>query len=434
MRLHIFHYHLDHGGVTRIINSQIRAFGEHYPEIQIKLYCGFCPDPEKYRNYGNTELIIDPRFNYLKNKYYDRDFLENEIKYLEGFIKKHIQRGDLLHFHNLNLGKNPVLTVLFNQKLRESGYHIFNHCHDFPEDRPEKLHFLEKIIKNKLRKDLQSILYPQGPNYKFGSLNSTDAKRIIDSGIPEKDVFLIPNPVYLDTEISLSKSKEIKQKICENFGLDPSKKLVTYPVRAINRKNIGELILLAVLFRETASFMITLPPKNPEEIPAYREWVNFSEREKAGVVFEAGIKADFGEIMVGSDYCITTSTMEGFGLAFMEPWVRGTPVAGRNLPNVTSDLIATGMRFPALYDRIVIPGSLSDFKDLSGREQKVLISDLLHNKNKRIKFMKLNPQLKGLFELVIPEVVDNNRSVILTRYSLENYANKLYAIYESYPG
>ena len=124
--------------------------------------------------------------------------------------------------------------------------------------------------------------------------------------------------------------------------------------------------------------------------------------------------------MVGSDYCITTSKLEGFGLSYMEPWLTGTPVAGRNLPNITSDLIASGMRFPALYKGIEVPGKHTDFKDLTDQEQRKLISSLLQNKDKR--------------ELVNPEVVDNNRSVILTKYSLGNYANKLHAIYESYTG
>ncbi len=55
----------------------------------------------------------------------------------------------------------------------------------------------------------------------------------------------------------------MKADIVTRLGLDPEKKIITYPVRAIRRKNIGEFILLAVLFEGTCQFNITQAPKNP---------------------------------------------------------------------------------------------------------------------------------------------------------------------------
>ena len=56
-----------------------------------------------------------------------------------------------------------------------------------------------------------------------------------------------------------------------------------------------------------------------------------------------------------SDFIVTTSIAEGFGLAFLEPWIIGKPVMGRDLPDITRDFAANGIEMGNLYQRIDLP-------------------------------------------------------------------------------
>ena len=69
----------------------------------------------------------------------------DEVSGIMTFIKKSLSENAILHCHNPNLGKNPSLTLAV-YKLAMEGYPIVNHCHDFPEDRPENLSLLKEII------------------------------------------------------------------------------------------------------------------------------------------------------------------------------------------------------------------------------------------------------------------------------------------------
>ncbi len=117
------------------------------------------------------------------------------------------------------------------------------------------------------------ILYPDLPGYHFAVLNSCDFNRVIQKGIPRDKVHLLQNPVSTKS----GKSHKIRAEIISRLGLDNQKKIITYPVRAIRRKNIGEFILLAVIFQDSCQFNITQAPKNPAEVPAYLRWKLFCE-------------------------------------------------------------------------------------------------------------------------------------------------------------
>ena len=133
-----------------------------------------------------------------------------------------------------------------------------------------------------------------------------------------------------------------KTEICDQLNLEQNKLLITYPVRVIQRKNIGEFILLAALFNENANFVVTQPPQNPVEIERYKKWVDFCKKEKINVTFEAGTKVDFEKLLIASDFCITTSYNEGFGMVYLEPWLLNTPVVGRDIDFISKDFRADG--------------------------------------------------------------------------------------------
>lgn len=104
-----------------------------------------------------------------------------------------------------------------------------------------------------------------------------------------------------------------------------------------------------------AKFAITLAPKNPEVKPIYDAWVAFADELELNVEFDAGAKCTFEEMVVRADALITTSIAEGFGLAFLEPWLADKPLVGRNLPEITGDFEQHGLDLSTLYNRLSVP-------------------------------------------------------------------------------
>lgn len=428
MKIFIIHHHLNPGGVTRIIQSQISSLKENYPELKIVLLTGEVSNPEFYKK-QNVKVITNEKLNYLTN---------TDIKSAEGydllnnliaFFKEHIKPEDIIHVHNLNLGKNPVMTLALSM-LAETGHLLFNHSHDFVEDRPENMKFVQHIIEVLFGRDEKNVLYPGHSNYHYGVLNSFDKKRLQKMGIDEERIALLPNPVHFEKKSDLTKP-EAKEKISKELKLDQNKMIITYPVRIIRRKNFGELALFSVLFDNKAHWLVTQPPKNPVEIEPYQEWKNFCHEMSITIVFEAGTKVDFEALLLASDVCITTSMREGFGMVFLEPWLVGTPVMGRNISYVTEDLIESGVEFPMLYDKILVEvhGEEKDFGTLTQEEQMELLTDAVKNDDLRKKITDRNPELEKLFQKVSGKIKDHNKKVITEQYSLKNYSKKLYDIY-----
>ena len=428
MKTAIVHYHLHPGGVTRIIGSQVQGLLDVTKGGNLVVLCG--------NNDARTELagvpILElPCLQYLPADKPDID-LEKEAATIISRIKEHAE-GFILHCHNPNLGKNPALTLALYQLARER-YRIVNHCHDFAEDRPLNLETLNRMaVKSGLI--IHDVLYPDFPGYHFVVLNSADYKRILDARIPEGRVHLVPNPVSVPANIPETGKSDLRRKIIEQLSLAPDRNLCTYPVRAINRKNIGELILLGVLFEDTCQFLVTQAPKNPDEIPGYERWKELCTQQGIRIKFEAGDVVNHEELIGISDFCITTSTREGFGMVFLEPWVAGTPVSGRDLPGITGDLRNFGLEFPGLYKQILVESGkgICDFAEIGREGQEDIITRARSSLSERNKIHRLNPFLGSLFTVPKPGVLEKNREIILKHFSVSSYGQKLLEIYKALP-
>lgn len=427
MTINIFHYHLKIGGVTQIIQSQIRALQELFPQTTVRLFTGFCPNPEAFEKPG-VELIVNPALNYL-----DKNISPGQARQMrreiEKFLAMHIQPHQIIHAHNPNLGKNPIITAVL-AALAHKTYPVLNHAHDFSEDRPENQELMEKIISGFLGENLQQTMYPPLSNYAFATLSLHDRQKVLSQNIPGTRVAWLPNPVDTRFLALASEKKRCRQTICQRLNLDPAKKIVSYPVRAIRRKNIGEFILLATLFEDKAHFLSTRAPQNPQEALPYQKWKQFCHTEQIPVGFEVGEKADFDQLLCASDFCISTSLREGFGMAFLEPWLAGTPVVGRNLPNISPDFRHSGIKFSVLYDAIALPG-VPDFKDLSPENQREVIKKAKNNTLFREKIFNNNSFLEKLFAPVPQSLITENKEKIQTQYSPRQFAQKLYEIYQN---
>lgn len=73
------------------------------------------------------------------------------------------------------------------------------------------------------------------------------------------------------------------------------------------------------------------------------------------------------DLMAAADLILTTSVTEGFGMVFLEPWLAGRALVGRDLPEITQDFVAAGLRFAGLHPELRVPLDWIDrreFQDL----------------------------------------------------------------------
>ena len=428
MKIVIVHHHLNPGGVTRIIQSQVSSLRRQFPETDILILTGKMGYPDFFDGF-NVPVDVNLKLDYLLGNAPSADKLAPLKDDISGYLREKISKEDIIHVHNLNLGKNPALTLAISE-MGSDDYNVFNHCHDFAEDRKANMDYLEQVIHGHFGENTRSVMYSDRSNYLFGTINAFDRERIIQSGIPAERVIHLPNPVHFEQKSNLTK-EQAKTSICKTLRLDKKKLLITYPVRVIQRKNIGEMILFSTIFKDRANWLVTMPPKNPQEVIHYDAWKKFCADEKIAIVWEAGTSVDFEELLIATDVCISTSMREGFGMAFLEPWLLDTPVMGRNISYVTKDLLDSGVEFPLLYDevRIEFEGKMQDFGKLKPEKQKAFIKKINSDYTAIKKVLDMNPKLEKLFGSIDTELIENNKMTIKKEYSLENYASRLHEIY-----
>ncbi|MEA3504548.1 MAG: hypothetical protein U9R32_05055, partial [Bacteroidota bacterium] len=392
IQLDIVHYHLNPGGVTKIIESQIKSLRKQNIAYDITVFTSYCPNITFYKEL-NVKVIQDKIFAYADFYEKDSNIINSNFLKVKKAAEKYFSKNRIIHFHNINLAKNPYWTIEL-YKLINKGFNIINHAHDFAEDREENIAFMKRVVENHFKYNLLEVMYQNSQNYHHIVLTQKEANRLTDYGVNKKHIHLIPNP----TDTEPIKLKKDKKTICDTLHLDKEKILVTYPVRVIRRKNIGELILISVLFSNKVNFVVSQPPANPIEKEFYNQWIIFCTDNNISITFEAGNRVDFETLICSSDFCITTSKKEGFGMIFIEPWIMNTPVVGRNLKNVTDDFLNNGMTFPGLYEKIDIPigKHLVDFAQLEPEQQKSIIKTTLTDFDFKDNILTLNPFLNTL--------------------------------------
>ncbi len=428
MRIFIFHYHLNPGGVTRIIQSQVKSLKIIMPDVPITVICGAASNENLFDD--DVELIVNKKLNYLSKEDLSKEHLESEYNQIYSFFVELFSKQDILHLHNLNLGKNPLVT-LATYNLAKKGFKVVNHAHDFAEDRPENWDLYNTILHDAFGYDVLDVLYPNLKNYKICTINLFDLNRLDNNNLDCKSKFLVPNPVSLKP-VDTSTSNTSRIKIVNTLGLGPNKKIVTYPVRVIQRKNIGELILLAVLFRDNANFLVTLPPQNPVEVEKYEAWKSFCDKTGIKIYFEAGENLSFEDIILGSDYCITTSYKEGFGMVYMEPWLMGTPVIGREITFIIEELKESNIKFPNLYKElnVNIAGEIKDFKDFNIDLQQEIIKEAEDSEQYCKELLEMNPIIKNMLAEIPNDIIEHNKKIISETYSLAKFGERIYGVYQ----
>jgi len=261
----------------------------------------------------------------------------------------------LLHVHNHSLGKNPALVGVL-VRLAEAGYPMLLQIHDFAEDfRPANYRALVERGPGRQGQAGMARLYPQAEHLHYAVLNSRDRQVLLRAGVPADRLHLVPNPVVAPGP--LPRPEEAKARLETLFGIPAGNRYLLYPVRAIRRKNIGEAVLCSLLAEAGLWIGITLAPLNPAEKERYERWKRWTAQYGLRCVWETGEKGGLrlADNLAAADALLTTSITEGFGMVFLESWLVGRTLLGRNLPEITTDFQRLGLRLPGMWDRLAVP-------------------------------------------------------------------------------
>jgi FMN phosphatase YigB (HAD superfamily) len=320
MKIAIVHYHLSPGGVTTVIRRASETLSSFsIPHVIL----------------SGSEINGLPART-IPDLAYRTDFNPTAAESLLDQLRQEASSAlgappDVWHFHNHSLGKNALITEVVDRLVRDKERVVLQ-IHDLAEDgRPQNYHNIPD----------KSQLYPFSPRVRYAFINDRDKQSFIDSGLPSENAIRLSNPPPRLTPLPPPISKT---------------PLLLYPSRAIRRKNLGELLLLALVAPVGTRFAITRAPENPESLTIHNRWRAFSEKLGLPIGFDVVDQDNpFSSWLAAATHLVTTSVSEGHGLVFDEAAALGRPLIGRNLGWTTS---------PDLYDRILIPKSWIEPKAL----------------------------------------------------------------------
>jgi glycosyltransferase involved in cell wall biosynthesis len=452
MRIAIVHYHLQTGGVTRIIEHAISALTER--GISVVVLCGEAP-----RTTSTAPVRVVEGLGYAgPGAAPSPTLLAQELEHAASMALG--GRPDIWHVHNHSLGKNLALPVALLQ-LAAAGHHLLFQIHDFPEDgRPDNYRKLLRELGGNDPVRLSAILYPDAPQVHYAVLNRRDRAALQVSGLSPERLHSLPNPVWLPPGDDTAAPP-----------LETEARLWLYPTRAIRRKNLGEMVLWAAIAPDGERFATTRGPLNPAERPFHERWKDVIARLRLPVTLEIANQypGSFSSLLGSAHALVSTSVAEGFGMAFLEPWLVGRPVVGRDLPEITGEFTEAGLDLSGLYTEMPVPlswlgkdrlataarrglqrvmgaygrvpedeqtdrvmqawvsGDLIDFGRLDEPMQAEIIERAMRSATAREEL----PAWDRLEQAVATTgCVEKNRYAVLKNYNLDQYASRLVDLYQ----
>lgn len=481
MKLAIVHHHLNPGGVTRVISSHLHAVRRIAPELQLTnvlvLHGG---RGQEWSEAGRTEdgmeieVVGLPALDYDPRETLDIDTLVNELTV--AFTKHGFGIDDtIIHVHNHSLGKHVSLPGALRY-LADQGYRLLLQIHDFAEDlRPNNYQKFCRALGTHNAGAIGRYVYPVGKRIHYAVLNSRDYGVLLRSKMEVERVHLLPNPVTGPE--SLPPSEDALARFRKAHGLDRQRRVVLYPVRAIRRKNLGELLLWSAVAGGRFLFAVSLPATSDLEVPSFTRWCALARRLDLPFFPNVGLHPEipFEVNIAAADRIITTSVAEGFGLTFLESWLHQRPLIGRNLVEITTDFTESGIDLkhlgqavqipldwvgPAEYARSILelqtqlcaaygqelsPATKTiarqraacrsvDFADLPTRQQVRVLERIVANPDSARIVFDENPWMAESLSddgMNWKALIESNASVVRREFSLEGTARRLQSIYSA---
>ncbi|MBM9538257.1 glycosyltransferase family 4 protein [Desulfobulbus alkaliphilus] len=338
MHIALVHYHLQSGGVTRVILHQLNALGAHGHQVVVLTGS---PPPAGFP--GVFRVVPGLQYEFARPAITPAELAAQMSAAAREALGKD---PDVWHVHNHSLGKSLVLPGALSVLARQ-GRRLLMQIHDFAEDgRPGNFRVMLAEMAGGDRQALFRLLYPRADHLHYAVLNERDYRFLQAAGLDRPHLHLLPNP------IDLGRTGEGQPEAIRSAA-----PLWLYPTRAIRRKNLGEFLLWSALAPPGQRFAVTSAPENPGEWKRYARWKDVAAELGLPLQFEAVGPAGpgFVELLHRAEAAITTSVAEGFGMAFLEPWHLGVPVCGRDLPEITAGFREDGIIVPWSYQRLEVP-------------------------------------------------------------------------------
>ncbi len=331
MKVAIVHYHFDLSGVNKVITSLSRGLTKEGVEHVVLV--GELPEDENEEvplrqvlglGYVPSKAVGDASILLLNLRDAAREALGGD--------------PDVWHFHNHALGKNFLMAETVAQ-MAEAGDHLVLHMHDLVEEGRQQNY---GVIPDPER------LYPTGPHIRYVFLNDQDKDLFLNHGLDASNIATSVNPV------------EIPEGVEDKTSGDP---ILFAPIRAIRRKNMGELIMLSALAPAGTRVAISRVPKDKGAFRLHETWRKFAGHQRLPIGFDvvgryypaSGVPNDFRSWVEHSSHFVTTSIAEGFGMTFLEAAAYGKPLLGRNIRRVTDDHAKHGISAGNFYDQLLVP-------------------------------------------------------------------------------
>jgi hypothetical protein len=379
VHIYVFHYHLLPCGVTDVIVRSVEAVAAHRDDVDaVTLVCG------REENTANVlrrlehlpvpvDVSIVPEIDYTPARE-STDEAASRSRKLQAVLLSRFTGKDVLWWtHNYHVGKNPALTLaLCNIAEMADHPRMVFHIHDFPEcARYENLSYLTRVAGESP--------YPASRGVAYAVINARDLSYMQRAGIPEDRVHLVVNPLPpAGSEIRTGLSRANLARALTQYAsvthqrCDPDRPILLYPIRAIRRKNVLEMGLIARLAGDW-NLVTTLPGLSDSE-SAYSRLVSsaYLSGSIRGVFGIGRREGDFGttfdELATQSDVTVSSSVQEGFGMLFIDSLRWRRPLFARDL-NILDGVRDVFQSYPArFYTEVRVPFT-SDMTANSIREQ-----------------------------------------------------------------
>ncbi|MGD8522047.1 MAG: hypothetical protein PVF56_12950 [Desulfobacterales bacterium] len=417
LHLGIGHYGIGfQDGVNTVISRNVRALREIDPNLKITLFGKLSP------NYQDFLEPIPDALEYLdidefhpeaeSRKRVEKSISDQQVHdyvwqgtNLAEILDAKLAGMDTILIENLGIGIDPSVTYafyLYTHLCHTAGIKkkFIYRVHDFVQQRPHFFRNVKKFHEYRfgMVPDWHSVIYPSFPSIRYIAINRYDRSRLIEHGIDENNIFYIPNSVDKSIIPTDDRTDELRKKIIAREGLDPSVSFILYPVRCVRRKNVEEAIFFTCFLNSLTKgyakrnhdhiegkfhLLVSLSPESGDDARYADQLLDFVRKYRlpVSIGFNDLVTLEretdpqdpakierygVGDMVRAANLVITTSVLEGFGFAYLEPWFLDRPVIGRSIPFITPDFQAKGMKLGHLYTVLLVDGQ--DFKDI-GKEK-----------------------------------------------------------------
>ncbi|MFW6378716.1 MAG: glycosyltransferase [Nanoarchaeota archaeon] len=404
------HYFFRNDGVTNVVLNNLRGLQQ--------LQKGY--DFQLAASYFATNLPED-----ITKKKIVLDDPKRSIDLMVQDLESLSQTSSMFIIENPTVGLYPNSMYAFKRFTEKNpDFPVLFRIHDTDYDRAADPGDYSLISENGDR-------YARTGNAKYITPISSTSRKLKRRDFIDSSVLENPIRTYLFEMNDKRKelSYDLRKKLHENGFVGSDQKILTYPVRVFPTKNIEEALLdTKLLNMDGLDYKLIVTLFNHEKYSKLMKDLS----EDYGIPSSIGEVHDFITFDDGftianlydiSDAAITTSIYEGFGYAFVEPWLSRTPLVGRDLPETTSDFKNNGLDMGSLYSNTEFEARSTSY------DRTKHIKDILSDKA-RLHDLKRRLDLTGRLEYANGCIEQNFHAG--KKYDYVSIAQKLNSIIEEY--